>query len=119
MQYLLMCCFNEKQWEKIPESQRDAIMREYDEFVQSLVNSGHYLGGAKLQSSLTAATVRSKNGKPVVTDGPFTEAKEQLGGYHLIECKQLDEAISIAKRVPTIPFGGTIEVRALERMSPK
>jgi hypothetical protein len=115
---MLMCCFDEKRWEKIPESQRDAIMREYDEFVQSLVNSGHYLGGAKLQSSLTASTVRSKNGKPVITDGPFAETKEQFGGYHLLECKDFDEAISIAKRMPTILFGGAIEVRPLERMSP-
>ena len=117
MQYMLMCCFDEKQWEKIPELQRDGIMREYGEFVQSLINSGHYLAGAKLQSSLTAATIRSKNGKPGITDGPFAESKEQLGGYHLIECNDLDEAISIAKRMPTIPFGGVIEVRPVERMS--
>jgi hypothetical protein len=117
MQYMLMCCFDEKHWEKIPEAQRDGIMREYGEFVQSLVNSGHYLAGAKLQSSLTAVTVRSKKGKAAITDGPFAETKEQFGGYHLVECKDLDEAISIAKRMPTIPFGGTIEVRPLERVS--
>jgi len=99
MQYMLMCCFDEKRWEEIPEAQRDGIMREYGEFVQSLVNSGHYLAG------------------PAITDGPFAETKEQFGGYHLVECKDLDEAISIAKRMPTIPFGGTIEVRPLERMS--
>ena len=116
MQYLLLCCFEEKQWEKIPESQRDGIMREYGELMQSLDKSGHHLAGAKLQSSLTATTVRRKNGKLAVTDGPFAETKEQLGGYHLIECKDLDEAISIAKRIPTIPFGGSIEVRPLERM---
>jgi hypothetical protein len=52
-----------------------------------------------------------KNGKPVVTDGPFAETKEQLGGYHLIECQNLDEAISIAARIPTLPAGGAIEVR--------
>ena len=114
MQYLLLCCFDEKQWDEIPESQRDAIMREYGELVQSLDQSGHHLAGARLQSSSTAATVRSKNGKPVITDGPFAETKEQLGGYHLVECKDLDEAISIAKRFPTLPYGGAVEVRALE-----
>jgi hypothetical protein len=113
MQYLLLCCFEEKQWEKIPESQRDGIMREYGALMQSLDKSGHHLAGAKLQSSLTATTVRGRNGKLAVTDGPYAETKEQLGGYHLIECKDLDEAISIAKRIPTIPYGGTIEVRAL------
>ncbi|MGQ0592180.1 MAG: YciI family protein [Gammaproteobacteria bacterium] len=116
MQYLLMCCFDEKRWEKIPESQRDEIMQEYGEFVQSIVKSGHYRAGAKLQSSSTATTVRGRNGKPVLTDGPFAETKEQLGGYHLVECKDLDEALSIAKRIPTIRVGGTIEVRPLEPM---
>ena len=110
MQYLLMCCSDEKQWENIPESQRDEIMQEYGEFVQSIVRSGHYLAGAKLQSSSTATTVRGRNGKPVLTDGPFAETKEQLGGYHLVECKDLDEALSIAKRIPTIRVGGAIEV---------
>jgi hypothetical protein len=114
MQYMLMCCFDKKLWEKIPETQRDGIMREYGEFVQGLVKSGHYLAGAKLKSTLTATTVRGKNGKPAITDGPFAETKEQLGGYHLVECKDLDEAISIAMRIPTIPVGGTIEVRPLE-----
>lgn len=117
MQYMLMCCFDEKRWEGIPESQRDGIMREYGELVQSLVESGQYLAGGKLQSTSAATTVRGKNGKPAVTDGPFAETKEQLGGYHLIECKDLDEAISIAKRIPTVPFGGTIEVRPLERLN--
>jgi hypothetical protein len=113
MQYLLMCCFNEAQWEKIPEPQRDAIMHEYGELLQSLDKSGQHLATGRLQSSLTATTVRGKNGKPTVTDGPFAETKEQLGGYHLIECRDLDEAISIAKRIPTIPFGGAVEVRPL------
>src|SRR5215471_9355748 len=117
MQYLLMCCFDEKRWKEIPESERDEIMRKYDEFKQSLVKSGRYLAGAKLQSSSTASTIRQKNGKPVITDGPFAETKEQLGGYHLIECNDLDEAISIARRMPTVPFGGVIEVRPVERMS--
>jgi hypothetical protein len=113
MRYLLQCCFDEKRWEAIPESQRDQIMRAYGEFLQSLDKGGQHLASAKLRSSSSATTVRSKEGKLVVTDGPFAETKEQLGGYHLIECKDLDEAISIAKRIPTIPFGGTIEVRAL------
>ena len=113
MRYLLLCCFDEKRWEAIPESQRNGIMRQYGELLQSLDRSGHHLASAKLQSSSTAATVRGRNGKPAVTDGPFAETKEQLGGYHLVECKDLDEAISIAKRIPTIPYGGTVEVRPL------
>jgi len=113
MQYLLLCCFDEKQWEKIPESQRDGIMRGYGVLLQDLDKSGHHVASAQLGPASTAATVRGRNGKPTVTDGPFAETKEQLGGYHLIECKDLDEAISIAKRIPTIPYGGTVEVRPL------
>lgn len=114
MRYLLLCCFNEKQWDAIPEPQRGSIMRDYGALLQSLDRSGHHLASAKLQSSSTAATIRGINGKPAVTDGPFAETKEQLGGYHLVECGNLDEAISIAKRIPTLPFGGTVEVRPLE-----
>ena len=114
MQYLLLCCIDEKQWEAIPTSQRDRIMQEYVGFVESIANSGHYLGGAKLQSSSTAATIRAKNGKPFATDGPFAETKEQLGGYHLLECRDMNEAISIAMRIPTISVGGTVEVRPLD-----
>jgi hypothetical protein len=113
MRYLLLCCIEETRWEEIPESQRNEIMREYGELLQGLDKSGHHLDSAQLQSSSTAATVRSRNGKLAVTDGPFAETKEQLGGYHLVECKDLDEAISIAKRIPTIPHGGTVEVRPL------
>ena len=113
MQYLLMCCFEEKAWDEIPETQRDGIMKEYGELVQSLVKSGHYLAGAKLQSSSSATTVRAKNGRSAITDGPFAETKEQLGGYHLVECRDLDEALAIAKRIPTLTVGGTVEVRPL------
>ena len=114
MRYLLLCCFDEKRWNAIPEAQRGGIMKEYGEFLQSLDRSGQHLASAKLEPSSRAATVRGGNGKPAVTDGPFAETKEQVGGYHLVECKDLDEAISIAKRIPTIPHGGTVEVRALE-----
>jgi len=113
MKYLLLCCIEEKRWEAIPESQRNGIMRKYGELLQSLDKSGHHLASAQLQSSSTATTVRGKNGKPLITDGPFAETKEQFGGYHLIECKDQDEAISIAKRIPTLPYGGAVEVRAL------
>ena len=113
MRYLLLCCFDEKRWNEIPESQRDRIMREYGELIQSLDQIGQHLAGARLQSSSTATTIRAGNGKPAVTDGPFAETKEQLGGYHLVECRDLDEAIPIAKRIPTITYGGTVEVRPL------
>ena len=77
MRYLLLCCFDEKQWNAIPDSQRDGIMRQYGEWIQSLDQSGQHLASGKLQSSLTATTVRGRNGKAVVTDGPYAETKEQ------------------------------------------
>jgi hypothetical protein len=111
MQYMLMCCFEEESWEKLPDAQREIIMREYGELIQSLAMSGRLRGGGQLHRTSSATTVRMHNGRPVVTDGPFAETKEQLGGYHLIECQNLDEAISIAARIPTLPAGGVIEVR--------
>jgi hypothetical protein len=113
MRFLLLCCINEEHWERIPETQRDGIMQKYGELLQGLDRSGHHLSSARLQPTAVATTVRGRNGKPVTTDGPFAETKEQVGGYHLVECKDLDEAISIAKRIPTIPYGGTVEVRPL------
>lgn len=114
MQYLLMCCFDEKQWDEIPASQRDKIMVDHRLLEQDLIESGHYRAGAKLGGSSTTTTVRLKNGKPAITDGPFAETKEQIGGYHLIDCLNLDEAIAIALRIPTLPAGGSIEVRPVE-----
>ena len=117
MQYLLMCCFEEKAWTQLPEAQRDAIMRQYQEFEQELAAKGRYLAGAKLGSTSTATTVRMNNGKTILTDGPFAETRETIGGYHLIECKDLDEALSIAARIPTLPVGGAVEVRPVEHIS--
>ena len=114
MQYLLMCCFDEKRWESLPDSERAGIMKDYGEVIQGMSASGHYLAGAKLKSTSAATTVREKNGKSVITDGPFAETKEQLGGYHLLECKDLDEAIAMARRIPTLRAGGVVEVRPLQ-----
>ena len=113
MQYLLMCCFDEAAWGKLPDVQRDRIMDEYGQLMHELKTSGRLLAGAKLDQSASAVTVRQKNGKALITDGPFAESKEQLGGYHLIKCKDRDEAVAIALRIPTLPAGGLIEVRPL------
>jgi hypothetical protein len=116
VQYLLMCCADEAAWAKLPDAQRARIMEEYGKLIQELKSSGRLLAGAMLDRSGSAVTVREKNGKPVITDGPFVETKEQLGGYHLVECRDRDEAVAIALRIPTLPAGGTIEVRPLLRM---
>jgi hypothetical protein len=114
MQYMLMCCFDEKARTQLPDNEKGRVMREYGALIQSLVKSGQFRGGRQLHSTSSATTVRMKGGKLAFTDGPFAETKEQLGGYHSVECRNLDEALSIAARVPTIPAGGAIEVRPLE-----
>jgi len=114
MQYLLMCCIDERRWNALPEQEREGVMRDYGAWLQGIDASRQHLASAKLRPSATAATIRAKNGKPVITDGPFAETKEQIGGYHLIECRDLREAISIAERIPTLRVGGTIEVRQVE-----
>ena len=114
MQYMLMCCINENVWARVPDSTKDKIMREYGVLIQSLVTSGQFRGGGQLRSTSSATTVRMKGAKLALTDGPFAETKEQLSGYHLVECRDLDEVLSIAARIPTLPTGGAIEVRPLE-----
>ena len=113
MQYLLPCCIDEKRWEEIPGAQRAQILLDYGSLLKSLDESGRHVASARLLPSSAATTVYGNNGKVAITDGPFAETKEQVGGYHLVECKDLDEALSIAKRIPTIPYGGKIEVRPL------
>ena len=119
MQYLLMCCFDEQAWERIPETQRASIMQEYATWVDAAASSGHYVSGGKLKATASSTTLRAKNGKPVITDGPFAETREQLGGYHLLDCKDLDEALALAGRIPTLRVGGTIEVRPVEFATPQ
>ncbi len=111
MQYLLLCCFEEERWEALPASRRSEIMSAYQEWEQELIQTGRYRAGAKLMQSTAATSVRLKNGRSSVIDGPFAETKEQIGGFHLVECRDLDEAIAMALRIPTLPDGGTIEVR--------
>jgi len=118
MQYLLMCCMDEKAWDALPDSRRDAVMQQYGEWLDEARTRGRYLAGAKLQPTSSATTVRSRNGKASVVDGPFAETKEQLGGYHLLECGDLDEALAFARRIPTIAVGGTIEVRPVDYVTP-
>jgi hypothetical protein len=114
VQYMLMCCIDEELWARLPEARKGTIMQEYDEVMQDIGRRGQLRASVKLQPSSTGTTVREQGGKTVITDGPFAETKEQLGGYHVVECRDLDEAIAIASRIPTVRVGGTIEVRPVE-----
>jgi len=112
---MLMCCIDEAAWDAMAPAARDVVMRDYESVIDDLVKNGRYVSGGKLRSVATATTVRHKGGRPVLTDGPFAETKEQMGGYHIVECADIDEAIAVAESIPTLRVGGTIEVRPLEK----
>jgi hypothetical protein len=115
MKYMLLIYDEEQMWAKLSEAERKQIYGEYGQFSQQVRTSGHYVTGAQLQPIAAATSVRVRNGKRLLTDGPFAETREQLGGYYLVEAKDLDEALSIAERIPSARFG-TIEVRPLVEM---
>jgi hypothetical protein len=112
MQYLLLIYGNEAEWTTRGEADTKAMMNEYRAFTQSIIQGGQFKAGDALKPTSTATTVRVRGGKTLTTDGPFAETREQLGGYYLIEAKDLDEATAIAARVPTAKFG-SIEVRPI------
>jgi hypothetical protein len=110
MRYLCLIYENEKQFENIPPAEGEAIMNEYFTFTEDIRRNGKYVAGEALQPTATASTVRVRNGKVSTTDGPFAETKEQLGGFYLIEAKDLNDAIQVASRIPSARFGA-VEVR--------
>ncbi|MGE0784842.1 MAG: YciI family protein [Sandaracinaceae bacterium] len=112
MQYLLLIYENESNWVGLDEQKTGAIMGDYKSFTEDIIKSGHFKAGDALKPVATATSVRVKDGKTITTDGPFAETKEQLGGYYLIEAKDLDEATKIAARIPAAKTG-TIEVRPI------
>jgi hypothetical protein len=89
-------------------------MKVYRSWVIGLERAGQHRATEKLASSPTAKTLRLRDGRPVVTDGPYAETKEQFGGFHIVECGGVDEALAIAARIPTLRVGGTVEVRPVE-----
>jgi hypothetical protein len=107
MQYLLLIYSNEQTTPSSPE-----IMQEYMGLGADLRAKGQYLSADRLQDVATATTVRVKDGKTITTDGPFAETREQLGGYYLVEAKDLDEAVGIAARIPAARWG-SVEVRPI------
>src|SRR5947209_19136801 len=112
MQYLLMIYQNEADYAKIDAAASKKMLEEYGSFTQSIIQSGNFKAGDRLQPTTTATTVRVRDGKALTTDGPFAETREQLGGYYLVEAKDLDAAIAIAARIPGARFG-SIEVRPI------
>ena len=115
MKYILLIYDDEQSLAKLTEAEVKQIMGEYRKFSESIQASGNYLAGSQLQPTSNATSVRVRDGKRLITDGPFAETREQLGGYYLIEAKDLDAAIAIAEKIPSSRIG-TIEVRPLVQM---
>ncbi|MEX2237527.1 MAG: YciI family protein [Dehalococcoidia bacterium] len=112
---MLLIYDNEKAWETRSESEGEELMRGYYAFTEEVRGSGRHQGGAPLQSAATATTVRVRDGATSITDGPFAETKEQLGGYYIVDCNDIDEAIEIAARIPGAKYG-SIEVRPIAEL---
>ncbi len=112
MQYLMLIYDAEADWARMSAAEQAEMYKEYGQFTQQISESGNFRAGHQLKPIATATTVRVRDGKRVVTDGPFAETKEQLGGFYLVEAKDLDEAIAIAARIPSVRHG-SIEVRPI------
>jgi hypothetical protein len=112
MNYLLLIYVSEAQYAAMDPAAITALTAEYTEFTKGIIQAGQFKAADRLKPVSTASTVRVRNGKTAITDGPFAETREQLGGYYLVEAKNLDEAISIAARIPGAKHG-SIEVRPI------
>jgi hypothetical protein len=112
MKYLLLIYDREQDWNNMSEAEQGAIYADYMKFSQEIKDSGNYITGAQLHPVATATSVRIRDDQHLVTDGPFAETHEQLGGYYLIEAKDLDQATAIAARIPSARLG-TVEIRPL------
>jgi hypothetical protein len=116
MKFMLLIHHDEETFRKRPEAERQGMLQESVQLAQQLHASGHYLGAAPLHPSLETTCVRVREGRSIVTDGPFAETREQVGGYFLINAKDREEAIRIAARIPGARIG-TVEVRPVTEVS--
>ena len=119
MRYMLLVYKDEKAWDEMSAQEKGAIFQQAVEFSEGLRTSGFYQGGDPLEPTSTATTVRMKGGKAVMTDGPFAETKEQLGGYTIVEAKDLDEVLAFAAHHPLVRAGLSIEVRPIRVGPPR
>jgi hypothetical protein len=112
VRYLCLIYLDEKRLGALTTAERNTLNAQHLEYNDALRKSGHYIAAEALEPVAATATLRIRGGKPTVTDGPFTETKEQLAGFYLVEARDLNEAIQIAAKLPAAPLG-TVEVRAV------
>ena len=115
MEYMLLIYGDEAAGAAMTAEEGERMHGEYMAFTQELIDAGAMAGGSALQGTETATTVRSRNGTTTTTDGPFAETKEVLGGYYIVECEDLDQAIAWAAKIPGARTGG-VEVRPLMKI---
>ena len=112
MRYMLLIYGSEADAAAMTQEEREALMQGHAAFAQEVLARGILRGGAPLQPTPTATTVRVRKGKKMITDGPFAETKEQLAGTYIVDCKDLDEAIELAARIPDA-LRGSVEIRPI------
>ena len=112
MRYILLICADESGVSALSPAEGEAMMAEYAKFGEEMGKRGVLQGGERLHPTTGATTVQVRNGEVLTSDGPFAETKEQIGGYYVVDCKDLDEAIAIAAKIPGASLG-TIEVRPI------
>ena len=110
MQYMLLIYDEERVLASMSDAERDSFMQEYFVYTQSLRDSGAFVNGDALQPTATATTVTVRDGETITTDGPFAETKEQLGGFYILDCGSMEEAVELASKIPSATYG-SIEVR--------
>jgi len=115
MRYALLICTDEKVMEAVSPDEAQASLNEYLAFGEEMGKRGVLQGGERLRPTTDATTVRVRDGEVLTADGPFAETKEQMGGFYLVDCKDLDEAIGVASKIPGARIG-TIEVRPIWEM---
>jgi hypothetical protein len=115
MKYVCLIYIDEKKLDAMPKSEMDALMEETSAYNEALQKSGHFVSAAGLQPIQTATTVRMRNGRASLTDGPFAETKEVLGGFYVIEARDLNAAIQVASRSPSLRIG-SVEVRPIDEL---
>ena len=116
MKFVCLGYFDEKNWETLSPGEQSALMDECFAYDDVLRRGGHFVGGEALQSARNAATLRWKNGKAVITDGPYAETKELLGGILVLEARDLDHAIELMSKHPGVKIG-PFEIRPTEDLS--
>jgi len=113
MRYVCLGFHDENVWQAMPDSERDALMEETFAYADHLRNNGHVIEERALQQAATATTLRFSGGTVLITDGPFAETKEQLGGLMVLEANDLNHAVQLMSKMPCMRLGGSIEIRPL------